>query len=97
MSSQASETSKSELELAYEYSECLAESEDEDDRMLKALSQSLTESSLRRQRLTSRAGRPHLCTSPCAGDGAGRRALGVAVHVRDKVRDTTKLTHLVCY
>ena len=48
MSSQESETSKSELELAYEYSEVLAESEDEDDRMLKALWKSLEETRARR-------------------------------------------------
>ena len=48
MSSQESETSKSELEMAYEYSEVLAESEDEDDRMLKALWKSLEETRARR-------------------------------------------------
>ena len=41
MSSQESETSKSELEMAFEYSEVLAEDGDEDDRMLKALWKSL--------------------------------------------------------
>ena len=35
--------------------------------------------------------------APCAGDGAWRRALGVAVHVHDKDRDITKLVLLVCY
>ena len=48
MSSQESETSKSELEMAIEYSEYLAESGDEDDRILEALWKSLEEARARR-------------------------------------------------
>ena len=48
MSSQESETSKSELEMAIEYSEYLAESGDEDDHVLEALWKSLEEARARR-------------------------------------------------